>query len=101
MHLQRYCNPHTIYQRQGQCDDRYISKCGIPVYSNWAPVISGSRSIALSILSVMDNPKQDIPLASVLRSPVVGLSPRDITIIRVFNQHWRSYESLKKFCFAS
>ncbi|HOB30581.1 MAG TPA: helicase-exonuclease AddAB subunit AddA [Bacillota bacterium] len=76
-----------------------FQKCGIPVYSELGTGYFRAREVevALSILSVMDNPKQDIPLASVLRSPVVGLSPRDITIIRVFNQDGDLYESLKSF----
>ena len=32
------------------------------------------RDRVLSLLSVIDNPMQDIPLAAVLRSPVVGMS---------------------------
>ena len=34
----------------------------------------------LSLLSVVDNPMQDIPLAAVLRSPIVGMTDRIVDI---------------------
>ncbi|MGX6961329.1 helicase-exonuclease AddAB subunit AddA [Vagococcus xieshaowenii] len=38
--------------------------------------------IMLALLTIIDNPHQDIPLASVLRSPVVGLKENDLALIR-------------------
>ena len=32
----------------------------------------------LSLLSVLDNPMQDIPLAAVLRSPIVGMTDEEM-----------------------
>lgn len=57
----------------------------IPVY---AEVDSGYFSetevqVMLSLLSVIDNPRQDIPLAGVLRSPLVGLSAAQLAEIRL------------------
>lgn len=40
-------------------------------------------AIMLSLLQVIDNPQQDIPLASVLRSPIVGLSEEELAQIRL------------------
>ncbi|WP_150266395.1 UvrD-helicase domain-containing protein [Paenibacillus tepidiphilus] len=39
--------------------------------------------IALSLLQVVDNPRQDIPLAGVLRSPVVSLSEEELALVRL------------------
>ncbi|MDO3409161.1 helicase-exonuclease AddAB subunit AddA [Saccharibacillus sp. CPCC 101409] len=39
--------------------------------------------IVMSLLSIIDNPQQDIPLASVLRSPLVGLSEDELARIRL------------------
>ncbi|GAB6990673.1 helicase-exonuclease AddAB subunit AddA [Paenibacillus pini] len=39
--------------------------------------------IMLSLLQIIDNPQQDIPLAGVLRSPVVGLSEEELAQIRL------------------
>ncbi|MCR4999078.1 MAG: helicase-exonuclease AddAB subunit AddA [Lachnospiraceae bacterium] len=38
--------------------------------------------VVLSFLQILDNPRQDIPMASVLRSPMVGLSDDDLAQIR-------------------
>ena len=40
-------------------------------------------SIILSLLKVIDNPRQDIPLAAVLRSPLVGLNERQLAVVRM------------------
>ena len=32
----------------------------------------------MSLLSVIDNPMQDIPLAAVMRSPIVGMSDEEM-----------------------
>lgn len=76
-----------------------FQKCGIPVYSELGTGYFRAREIevSLSILSVVDNPRQDIPLAAVLRSPVVGLSPRDIAIIKALASREELYDSLKDF----
>lgn len=39
--------------------------------------------IMLSLLQVIDNPQQDIPLASVLRSPIVGLTEEELAQVRL------------------
>ncbi len=40
-------------------------------------------AIMLSLLQVIDNPQQDIPFASVLRSPIVGLTEEELAQIRL------------------
>ena len=40
-------------------------------------------SVALSYLRVLDNPVQDIPLLSVLISPIWGFTPDDLAQIRM------------------
>ncbi|MWV45294.1 helicase-exonuclease AddAB subunit AddA [Paenibacillus sp. HJL G12] len=39
--------------------------------------------IMLSLLQIIDNPQQDIPLAGVLRSPIVGLTEEELAQIRL------------------
>lgn len=39
--------------------------------------------VMLSLLNVIDNPHQDIPLAAVLRSPLVGLSEEELADVRL------------------
>lgn len=61
-----------------------LRKYEIPVYAE----VSGGYfaatevKIMLSLLQIVDNPRQDIPLAAVLRSPVVGLAAEDLAAIR-------------------
>ncbi len=38
----------------------------------------------LALLRVLDNPRQDIPLAAVLKSPIVGLSEEELGRLRLF-----------------
>lgn len=62
-----------------------FKQAGIPLY---ADVSKGYFSaievqIMLSLLKIIDNPHQDIPLASVLRSPIVGLSSVELAEIRI------------------
>ncbi|WP_282138124.1 helicase-exonuclease AddAB subunit AddA [Rossellomorea aquimaris] len=72
---------------------------GIPIYANLSTGYFEATEIAimLSLLKVIDNPYQDIPLASVLRSPVVGLDEQGLASIRIHSRAGTYYEALKKF----
>ena len=50
--------------------------------------------IVLSLLRIIDNPVQDIPLASVMLSPVFGFSEDELTRIRIDNPHGSLYAAL-------
>ncbi|MDQ0192644.1 helicase-exonuclease AddAB subunit AddA [Paenibacillus wynnii] len=58
---------------------------GIPAYGdqNKGYFQATEVEIALALLKVVDNPQQDIPLAGVLRSPVVGLSEEELAKVRL------------------
>lgn len=53
--------------------------------------------IMLSLLAVIDNPRQDIPLASVLRSPLVGLTEEELAQVRLCAKG-TYYDALKAAC---
>ncbi|HWL22657.1 MAG TPA: helicase-exonuclease AddAB subunit AddA [Ureibacillus sp.] len=53
--------------------------------------------VMLNVLSIVDNPYQDIPLASVLRSPFVGLSENELALIRLAKKNVPFYEAMKTF----
>lgn len=53
--------------------------------------------IMLAYLKLIDNPQQDIPLAAVLRSPIVGLDENQLAIIRINHKTGAYYEALEKF----
>ncbi|MFF2909640.1 UvrD-helicase domain-containing protein [Paenibacillus sp. NPDC057934] len=69
---------------------------GIPAYGdqNKGYFEATEVEIALSLLKVVDNPRQDIPLAGVLRSPVVGLSEEELSAVRLCS-HGTFYEALQ------
>lgn len=72
---------------------------GIPVYANLSSGYFEATEVTvmLSLLKVVDNPDQDIPLASVLRSPIVGLDEESLARIRVNFRKGSFYEAVKKF----
>jgi len=65
-----------------------LRQAGIPAY---AELDAGyfreiEVQIMLSLLSVIDNPRQDIALAAVLRSPLAGFSAEELVAIRLEKQ---------------
>lgn len=50
--------------------------------------------VMLSLLQLVDNPRQDIPLASVLRSPMVGLDEEELAQIRLGHQGQSFYDAV-------
>lgn len=57
---------------------------GIPAYADTGEGYLAAPEIAtmLALLQIIDNPYQDIPLAAVLRSPIVGLKADDLARLR-------------------
>ncbi|CUA79285.1 helicase-exonuclease AddAB subunit AddA [Anoxybacillus suryakundensis] len=74
-------------------------KQNVPVYAELSSGYFSATevSIMLSLLKVIDNPYQDIPLAAVLRSPIVGLSENDLARIRLAKKDGAFYEALIAF----
>ncbi|CAH8769689.1 helicase-exonuclease AddAB subunit AddA [Paenibacillus dendritiformis] len=61
---------------------------GIPAYAEFSTgyFTATEVEIVLSLLRVIDNPQQDIPLAAVLRSPIVGLQEEEMAQIRLYGK---------------
>lgn len=72
---------------------------GIPIYADLSTGYFDATEVAImmSLLKVIDNPYQDIPLASVLRSPIVGLDAEELAKIRTYEKNSPYYEALKIF----
>ena len=49
----------------------------------------------LSLLKIIDNPRQDIPLAAVLRSPIGGFSHDELARIRLCSREYDFYHALE------
>lgn len=69
---------------------------GIPAYGdlNKGYFEATEVEIALSLLKIVDNPQQDIPLAGVLRSPVVGLTEEELATVRMCS-HGSFYQAVQ------
>ena len=53
-------------------------------------------SVALSLLQIVDNPRQDVPLISVLRSPVYGFTADRLAVLRSASPDTDFYAALVK-----
>lgn len=73
-----------------------LQREGIPAYSelNQGFFDAIEVKIVLSLLEIIDNPQQDIPLASVLRSPIVGLNEDQLATIRLFGKDTSYYQAM-------
>ncbi len=75
-----------------------LQLCGIPAWSDTSGTFFGKLevSVILSFLRVIDNPIQDIPLLSVLMSPIYNFTPDKLSIIRSIDKEKPLYFALKK-----
>lgn len=69
---------------------------GIPIYAELGTGYFAATEVevALAMLRVTDNPRQDIPLAALLRSPAVGLSPGELTRVRLQGRDGSFYDAV-------
>lgn len=69
---------------------------GIPVYAETSSGYFGASEVEtiLSLLKVIDNPRLDIPLAAVLRSPLVDMNGTELGKIRSLLPNGDFYEAL-------
>lgn len=76
-----------------------LKKQGIPVHAELRSgyFVAIEIQVMINMLKIIDNPHQDIPLASVLRSPIVGLDEEELAQIRLEKEKVPYYESLQEF----
>jgi ATP-dependent helicase/nuclease subunit A len=55
----------------------------------------------LSLLKIIDNPRQDIPLIAVLRSPIVGLKADELVMIKNCLQNGEFYDAYEQYILGS
>lgn len=75
-----------------------LKLCGIPAWADTSGSFFEAPEIAtmLSLLKVIDNPIQDIPLISVLLSPIFGFTADDLSEIRLEEKDLPLYFALKR-----
>lgn len=73
-----------------------FSDYGIPCYSDNTGSYFNSREVELilSMLSVVDNPYQDIPLLAVLRSVIFNVSSEELAKIRSYDKKKTYYDAI-------
>lgn len=76
-----------------------LKKQGIPVYAELSTGYFEAIEVKvmISFLKVIDNPRQDIPLASVLRSPIAGLNEDELAAVRLAEKSSYYYDAMKKY----
>ena len=78
--------------------EKELAKCDIPVFSDSSSEYLGSIEIQtiMSLLRIIDNPLQDIPLATVLRSSIAGFTDNDLIQIRLNDKYDNFYNAMLK-----
>lgn len=74
-----------------------LAQLGIPAYAdiNTGYFEATEVETVLSLLKVIDNPRQDIPLAAVLRSPLAGLTAEELARVRLADRQGDYYTAMK------
>ena len=69
---------------------------GIPVYADTGTGYFNTIEIQIimSLLQIIDNPRQDIPMLSVLRSPIGGFTSEELVDIRIGQREISFYEAM-------
>ncbi len=70
---------------------------GIPVYAETSTGYFNALEVQVmvSLLQIIDNPMQDIPLLAVLKSPIGGFTPEELIDIRLYNKDMPIYQAMK------
>ncbi|MDD2485617.1 MAG: helicase-exonuclease AddAB subunit AddA [bacterium] len=74
-----------------------LRRCDIPAYADLGGGYFNAVEVEtmFSLLQIIDNPRQDIHLAAVLRSPLVGLHEDDLARIRLADRQGDYYDALQ------
>lgn len=76
-----------------------LKRQGIPAYIEMSEGYFEATEIMtmMSLLQIIDNPDQDIPLASVLRSPIVGLTEEELAKIRIVDKNKSYFQAMQAY----
>ena len=90
--LRATSNQAPVYEKE-------LLEAGIPVFSDTSESYLDSIEIQtiMSLLKVIDNPMQDIPLVTVLRSPIAGFTDNELVLLRVSRNNIPFYNSMKEY----
>ena len=76
-----------------------LNRCGVPAWTAAAGGFFSAPEVAsaVSLLRVVDNPDQDIPLLSALVSPVAGFLPDELAELRLYDRQSSLYSALRRY----
>lgn len=77
-----------------------LAEEGIPAHSVSATGYFSAVEVqtVLSMLRILDNPEQDIPLTAVLRSPMAGLNDEELGLLRLRERNVRFHVCVQEAC---
>ena len=77
-----------------------LNEAGIPAYTVLATGYFSAVEVqtVLSMLRILDNPRQDIPLAAVLRSPIVGMTDEELARLRLTDKEASFHDCVLQRC---
>ena len=74
-------------------------KCGVPLQAERGGFLDSTEvSDLLSLVRLLDNPLQDVPLLAVLRSPLAGLTLDELAAVRLAQRRGPLWHALAAFC---
>lgn len=84
-------------KEKGQILSDAMRAAAIPVYSSdeTGYFQAAEIRVMVSLLQIIDNPQQDIPLAAVLYSPIVNMTAEDLARIRLLSPKTPLYKALE------
>ena len=73
-----------------------FSRLGVPAYAELGTGYFAALEVEtmVALLAVLDNPRQDIPLAAVMRSPIGGFSAHDLARVRAARPEGDFYDAV-------
>ena len=75
-----------------------LNRCGVPAWTSSAGGFFAAAEVAgaLSLLRVIDNPLQDVPLLAAMLSPAFGFIPDDLAAVRAADRNARLYTAVRR-----
>ncbi len=98
----RYGDMVILLRSLGEWADTFVKvlgEMGIPVRATSGTGYFSALEVqtALNLLKLLDNPRQDIPMAAVLSSPIVGLTGEELAMLRVQHPGEEFYQAALQY----
>lgn len=98
----RYGDMVILLRSLGEWADTFVKvlgEMGIPVRATSGTGYFSALEVqtALNLLKLLDNPRQDIPMAAVLSSPIVGLTGEELAMLRVQHPGEEFYQAVLQY----